>query len=89
MRTCKHLNAFEITVNIIDSANSGLPPWMAVCEDCASIVFDALETRKKQIEERRPRYSGKSGAAVSWARIKRLLEWLKDYARAAAQEKKP
>ena len=75
MRICTHLEAFAIEVKIIDPARSGLPPWMAVCEDCAATIFEAMEERMERIKAKNP--SGKSSFAVSWARTKRLLDWLR------------
>lgn len=76
LRRCSHLMAFEVTTKVLNTTRSGLPPWMIVCEDCASTIFDALETRLKQCGGSGK--SGKSSAAVNFARIRRLLLWLKD-----------
>lgn len=75
MRICKHIEAFRIEVSVTDSSRSALPPWMAVCEDCAATVFEALEAQQGAIAARRP--SGKSGSASKWARTRRLLGWLR------------
>ena len=71
LRRCRHLKAFEITTKVLDASNAGLPPWGVICQDCAAPVFEALETVRQQIESKHP--SGKSQAAVTWARTKRLL----------------
>lgn len=85
MRICRHLKAFEITVKVTDHGAAGLPPWMALCEDCAATVFEALKAYQDQ--ENKPRTvtmadgsshdiqrSGKSSGAVNWARAGRILE---------------
>lgn len=72
MRTCRHLAAFVIKVEVLDPAKAGLPPWGAVCEDCAATVVEALQAQSNKIVAKHP--SGKSSAAGVWARIKRLLE---------------
>ena len=74
MRICTHLEAFSIVVKVVDHSNSGLPPWMSVCEDCAATIFEAMNERISRIAAKYP--SGKSESAVSWARTRRLLWWL-------------
>jgi hypothetical protein len=71
MRTCRHLEAFDISVAVNDPSKAGLPPWMALCENCAADVVDALRAQVKAIVDRHP--SGKSSSAVRAAHYKRVL----------------
>ena len=72
MRRCRHLKAFTITVEVNDPSKAGLPPWMVACQDCSATIFEALEFQSGKITASQS--SGKSGAAVTWARIKRLRD---------------
>lgn len=74
MRKCRHLAAFDISYRVVDQATSGLPPWGAVCEDCASTIVEVLRLQLEKIASSHP--SGKSSSAQTWARIRRLLgDW--------------
>lgn len=76
LRQCRHLKAFDVEVKVNDPANSGMPPWMIACEDCAATIFESLEHQMTKISNQ-PSLSGKSSGAVSWARTRRLLGDLK------------
>jgi len=69
MRRCRHLEAFEVTTKVLDESKSGLPPWAILCEDCSATVFDGLKLLMAQASGK----SGKSSAAVNWARARRLI----------------
>jgi hypothetical protein len=71
MKKCRHLEDFQIDSKAI-GPNTGLPPWLALCEDCSASVVEALRARMKAIEDQHP--SGKSGRAVQWAKIRGVLE---------------
>lgn len=74
LRRCRHLKAFDITIEVRDRSNAGVPPWGIVCEDCAATIYETLRERQAQISTKH--VSGKSGLAVTWARIHRLLnDW--------------
>lgn len=72
MRTCRHLKPFKITVEVIDAAKAGLPPWGAMCENCAFTVVEALRLHSRQIADSQP--GGKSLSSQTWIRIKSLIK---------------
>lgn len=72
MKTCRHLAAFKIDVTVIDPGMSGLPPWMALCENCSAVAVEAI--RKGIADVKTSRFKGK----LSLARKGHLESLLKD-----------
>jgi hypothetical protein len=72
MKTCRHLKAFRIDATATDPSHAGLPPWMALCENCAADVVAGLRHRIADIVS--TKHSGKSSAAVTVAHLQRILD---------------
>lgn len=71
-KACRHIkNDFKIDVTAT-GPNTGLPPWIVLCEDCAAAAKTALEREVKRISDAHP--SGKSGRAQTWAWMRRVLQ---------------
>jgi hypothetical protein len=90
MRTCKHLHAFKINVEIIDPMHAGLPPWMALCENCAFYATQAMQRRADDIIASKPGPKGER--ARIWVNLRRILTDLgvwKDSNRAPAPTDRP
>lgn len=69
-KLCRHLKDFKIDVTAI-GPNTGLPPWIVLCEDCAAAASQAMNRRVEDIAASKP--SGKSGRAQDWAWMQRVL----------------
>jgi hypothetical protein len=71
MKRCRHLQDFLIESKPV-GPNTGVPPFIALCEDCAAGAKEALEIRIKAIADSKP--SGKGGRAQVWAWSRRIVQ---------------
>jgi hypothetical protein len=71
MKKCRHLQDFAIEAKTV-GPNTGLPPFIVLCEDCSAGAKRALETQINKIAESKP--SGKSSRAQTWAWFRRIVQ---------------
>ncbi len=69
MKKCRHLKDWLFTETKA-GPNTGSPPFIAVCEDCAAAICDGLNRAERSIEGQH--VSGKSSRAQFWAQYKRV-----------------
>lgn len=71
MKRCRHLQDFLIEAKPV-GPNTGLSPFIVLCEDCSAGAKEALESKIKSIRDLKP--SGKGVRAQVWAWFRRIVQ---------------